>query len=98
MAAGKVSCRRAYPERVLQADRQGREALASQLKLGVLPGGIGQNEVIEPVIKGLTRDAHAQIAHVGEVRKRLLAGDMVLTEDHLPIRPMLGGPGTDPAF
>jgi hypothetical protein len=25
----------------------------------MLPGGIGQNEVIEPVIKGLARDAHA---------------------------------------
>ena len=50
--------------------------------------------MIEPVIKGLSRDAHAQITHVGEVRKRVLARDMVLTEDHLPIRPVLGEPGS----
>jgi hypothetical protein len=64
----------------------------------MLPGGIRQDEVVEPVIKRLTSDAHARIAHVSKVRKRLLAGNMVLTEDYLPLSPMLGGPGTDPAL
>jgi hypothetical protein len=34
----------------------------------MLPGGIGQDEVIETVTERLTGDADTEVGHVGEVR------------------------------
>ena len=86
------------PERVLQANGQRGETLAAEHRLGMLPGRIGQHEVIQPMVQRLAGDADAGIGHVGEVRQRLLSGHMVLTEDHLPIGAVLGAPGADPAL
>jgi len=41
------------------------------------------------VCQGLTSDADAEFAHVGEVRQVLLARRVVLAEDHLALRPVL---------
>ncbi len=45
-AVGAVLGRHAAegPERVLQTDRECREALAAEHRLGMLPGGVGQDE------------------------------------------------------
>jgi len=56
------------PQGVLQSDRQRGVALAAQHRLGMLPGGVGQHEVIQPVIERLAGDADGQGAHVGEIR------------------------------
>jgi hypothetical protein len=40
----------------------------------MLPGRVGQHEVIQPMVQRLAGDADAGIAHVGEIRQRLLAG------------------------
>jgi hypothetical protein len=44
------------------------------------------------MVQRLASNADASIGHVGEMRLRLLAGDVVLTEDHLPIGAVLGPP------
>ena len=62
----------------------------------MLPSGIGQNEMIEPVIQELTGDADRDVAHVGEVGKTLLPGDMVLPEDHRALGAVLRRPGSHP--
>jgi hypothetical protein len=61
----------------------------------MLPGGIGQDKVIETVREQLTGDVDAEVRHVGEVRQPLLTRRMVLTEDHFALGPMLGAPGAD---
>jgi hypothetical protein len=86
------------PQRILQTAGQGSETLAAQHRLGMLPGGICQDKVIEAVCERLTGDADPEIHHVGEVRQALLARWMVLAEDHLTLRPVLGAPGADPAL
>jgi hypothetical protein len=40
----------------------------------MLPGRVGQHEVIQPMVQRLAGDADAGIGHVGEIRQRLLAG------------------------
>ena len=86
------------PQRVLQPTGQRAEALAPQHGLGMFPAGIGQHEVIQPVRKRFTADADAEVGHVGEVRQALLAGWVVLTEDHLTCWPVLGAPRADAAL
>jgi hypothetical protein len=78
--------------------RQGGETLAAEHRLGMLPGGVSQHEVIQPMVQPLTGDADAGVGHVGEIRQRLLSRYMVLTEDHLPIGTVFGAPGTHPAL
>ena len=56
----------------------------------------GQAEVVEHVIQRLAGDAHAERAHVGEVREAAVARLMLLAEDHLPLGTVLGPPGADP--
>jgi len=85
-------------ERVLQANRQCGETLSAEHRFGMLPGRIGQHEVIQPMVQRLAGNADAGIGHVGEIRQRLLSGNMVLTEDHLAIGTVLRAPGTNPAF
>jgi hypothetical protein len=83
-------------QRVLQANRQRGETFPAEHRFGMLPGRIGQYEVIQPMVQRLAGNADAGISHVGEIRQRLLSGDMVLTEDHLPIGAVLGAPGANP--
>ena len=99
-AVGAMFDRRAAerPQRVLQATGQGGEALAAQHRLGVLPAGIGQDEVIQPVRQRLPGDVDAEVGHVGEVRQALLAGRVVLPEDHLSLWAMLGAPAAHAAL
>ncbi len=85
-------CAAERPQRVLQAASQRRETLAAQHDLGVLPGGIGQDEVIETMRQRLTGDTNAEIRHVGEVRQALLARRVILAKDHLALRAVLGTP------
>ena len=61
----------------------------------MFPGGIRQDEVIETVRQRLIGDADAEVGHVGEVRQALLARRVVLAEDHLARRAVLGTPGAD---
>jgi hypothetical protein len=72
--------------------------LAPQHRFSMLPGRIGQHEVIQPMVQRLTGDADAGIGHVGEIRQRLLSGDVILTEDHLAIGTVLRTPGAHPAL
>jgi len=88
-------CAAERPQRVLQAAGQRGEALAAQHDLGVLPGGIGQHEVIETVRKRLPGDTDAEVRHIGEVRQPLLARRVVLAEDHFAFGPVFGAPGAD---
>jgi hypothetical protein len=86
------------PQGVLQATGQGREALAAQHRLGMLPAGIGQDEVIQPVGERLTGEMDAKIGHVGEVRQALPARRVILAEDHLVLRPVLRAPSANAAL
>ena len=54
--------------------------------------------MIQPMVQRLTGNADAGIRHVGEIRQRLLSGDVVLTEDHLAIGAVLPPPGANPAL
>ena len=85
-------------ERVLQANGKRGEAFAAEHGFGMLPGRVGQHEVIQPMVQRLAGDADACVRHVGEIRQRLLPGHMVLTEDHLAIGAVFGAPGTNPTF
>lgn len=84
------------PERILQPLGQGHVALAAQHHMRMLETGIGQTEVIEPVIQRLTGDRHAELAHVGEIRQAHPARLVGLAEDDLLLGAMLGPPGPDP--
>ena len=97
-AVGSVLAGRAaeMPERALQPLRQCREALAAEHHPGVGEARPGQAEVVEHVIQRLAGDAHAERAHMGEVREAAVARLMRLAEDHLPLGAVLGAPGADP--
>ena len=86
------------PERVLQATSERREALAAKHRLGMLPAGVGEDEVVEAVREGHPAEADRHIADIGEVRQALLSRRMVLAEDDLALRAMLAAPGADPAL
>jgi len=86
------------PERVLQAFGEGDEALAAKHDMGMFEAGIGEPEVIEPMIERLTRDGDAGAAHVGEVRQAEPAWLMRLPEDDLLFLAVNGPPGPDTAF
>ena len=60
--------------------------------MGVLEAGVGEPEVIQPVIEHRARNRHAEIGHVGEIRQPHAAGFLDLAEDHLLVRPMHGAP------
>jgi len=86
------------PKRVLQALRQGDEALAAQHDLGMAPAAERQAEVVQQVRERLAGDRDAEFGAVGEVRQPLLTRRMLLPEDHLLLRPVQRLPMADPAF
>ncbi len=86
------------PEGILQAFRQGDEALAAKHDVGVLEPAIGQTEVIETMIQRSTRDRHTQLVHVCEVGEAELARLVGLAEDHLLLLAVDRPPCTDPTF
>lgn len=83
------------PQRVLQAFRQSDEALAAKDDMGVLEARPDEPEVIEQMIERLTGDRHAELAHVGKIRKPQPAGFMGLAEDHLLFLTVNGSPCSD---
>jgi len=91
-------CAAKRPQGVLQAAGQGGEALAAQHRFGVLPAGIGQDEVIQPMRQHLPGNVDAEIGHIGEVRQPLLAGRVALPEDHLALCAVLGAPAAHTAL
>ncbi len=46
--------------------------------MGVLEAGIGEPEMVEPVVERLARDRDREIGHIGEVRQAEAAGLMHL--------------------
>jgi hypothetical protein len=66
--------------------------------MGMLEAGVGEPEVIEPVIEPNAGDRHAQVGHVGEIRQPHPAGFVDLSEDHLLVGAMQGPPRANPAF
>ena len=86
------------PEGILQAFRQGNEALAAKHDVGVLEPAIGQTEVIETMIQRSTRDRNTQFVHVCEVGEAELARLVGLAEDHLLLLAVDRPPCTDPTF
>ena len=86
------------PQGVLQALGQGHEALPAQNDMGMLPAGERQTEMIEPVFEGRAGDVDAQFHHVGEIGQALQTRGMLVTKDHLPLRPMDRPPRAHPAF
>jgi hypothetical protein len=97
-AVGSMFPRRAAerPQGVLHPLRQGDEALAAEHDMGVLEAGIGEPEVIEPVIERRPRHRDADVAHVGEVRQSGPAGLVDLPKDDFLLFPIDGAPGADP--
>ncbi len=97
-AVGPVFLRHAPqgPERVLQPFGQRHIALTPQHDMGVLEAGIGQPEVIQPMIKRLAGNGHAQFAHGSEIRQAHPARLVGLAKDHLLLGAMLGPPGAYP--
>ena len=99
-AVGAVLARYAAqrPEGVLQALGERHEALAAEHDVGVLEAGVGEPEVVEPVVEAHTGDADAEVGHVGEVRQAGAAGLVGLAEDDVLLGPVQGAPGTDAAL
>ena len=86
------------PQRVLQALRQRREALAlaAEHHPGVGEARPGEAEVIQHVIQLLPGDGDAERSHAGEVGQAALARLMLLAEDQLALGAVLGAPDADP--
>ena len=97
-AVGAVLAGRAaeMPQRVLQPLRERREALAAQHHPGMGEARPGEAEVIEHVVQRLPRHGHAERVHAGEVGQALPARLVLLAEDHVLLRAVLGAPGADP--
>ena len=86
------------PEGVLQPLGEGDIALAAEHDMGMLEAGIGEPEVIEPVVERLAGDGDGKIAHVGEVGQAHAPGLVDLAEDDLLLGTVQGAPGSDPAL
>src|SRR3954454_14139597 len=86
------------PQRILQTFGQSDIALATQDDMRMLEAGVGQSEMIQPVIKRQTCDGDAQVGHVGKIRQSHPAWFMDLAEDHLLIGAMYRPPGADAAL
>jgi hypothetical protein len=59
----------------------------------MLEAGIGEPEMVEPVVERQAADSDAGAAHVGEVRQAEAAGLMHLSEDDLLLLAVDGAPG-----
>ena len=99
-AVGTMLARRATdePERVLEAFGERREALPTLDHARVFPLRVGEREVVEPMREGKARHRHAQLAGIGEVRKTLRAGRMLLAEDDVAVGPGERAPAPDMAL
>jgi len=83
------------PQGVLQAVRQGHEALAAEHDMGMLEAAVSEPEVIEAMVERLAGDGDSEAGHVGEIRQSEAAGPMGLAEDDLPLLAMDGPPGAN---
>ena len=84
------------PQRVLQPLGQRREALAAEHHPGMGEARPGEAEVIEHVVQRLPGHGHAERAHAGEVGQAPPTRLMLLAEDHVLLRAVLGAPQADP--
>ena len=66
--------------------------------LGVLPAGVHQREVVEPVQERRACDRHLQVLRLEEVRHPLLPRGMRLPEDDFALRPVFGLPRAHAPF
>ena len=62
----------------------------------MLEAGIGEPEMIEPVVQGLASDRNAGMCHVGEIRQAHPAWHLHLPENDLLFFAMNGPPRADP--
>ena len=86
-----------FPEGVLEPLAETLETLGKADR-GGLPIGIGQDEVIDHVIKRLTSQGDPQVVHVREVRSAQLTGPVDLVEEDLLGRTLGCFPGFDLAL
>ena len=92
MLAGSPAQR---PQGVLDAFCQGDETLAAEHDMGMLEAGIGEPEMIEPVVQGLASDRNAGMPHVGEIRQAHPPRHLHLPENDLLLFAMDGPPRAD---
>jgi len=83
------------PHRILKAVTETLETLRKTQR-HVFPVRVRQHEVIDQVRERLAGNCHAQIGQVREVRSAQPAGQMLLREEHLLVRPARGSPMFDP--
>lgn len=82
------------PQGVLQALAEALVALREAKRAG-LPVGVGQDEVVDQVLKGHAGQGDAEVGAVGEVAGGQPAGVVDLGEEDLLGRPVLGPPLLD---
>jgi hypothetical protein len=83
------------PHRVLKAVAEALKTLR-ETQRHVFPVRVRQHKVIDQVRERLAGNRHAQVGQVREVRRAQSAGQMLLREEHLLIRPARGPPMFDP--
>lgn len=86
------------PQRVLQSFGQRDVAFAAENDVRMLEAGIGEPEMIQPVLERHARDCDALLGHVGEIRQSHPTGFVNLAEDHLLIGAVHGPPGANAAL
>jgi hypothetical protein len=86
-----------FPEGVLKSLAEALETFGKADCAG-LPVGIGQDKVIDHVIKRLAGECNPQLVHVREVRGSQLAGPVDLVEENLLGRALGGSPHFDLAL
>jgi hypothetical protein len=98
-AVGAMPLRRStqFPHGVLPAFAQTGKALG-EAQRHVFPVRVGQHEVVKHMGKRLTLNGHAQLVHVGEIRRAQPARFMHLAEEHFLGRTMRGLPLPDAPF
>jgi hypothetical protein len=86
------------PQGILQAFGERDKTLAAEHHMGMLEARECQSEVIEPMIKALTRDRDAKRAHVGEIGQSHPPRRVLLAEDYIPARAIERPPSGDTAL
>lgn len=94
------ACRHATeaPEGILQSFHQGRETLAAQHDLGMLPAAARQAKMVEPVHERLAGKGDTEFAGIGEIGRAHAARQMILRKEHLSVRAVTGPPGAHTPF